>query len=560
MAWTATTATLVGAAAAVISGSLAAVAWRHRNERAAEEFLVLLLALATWSAVYAVQLGFDDLATQLVWQRLTLGVAGVVPTVWLLFALRYAGRDAWLSRRRIAVLATEPAAFMALCLTNPIHGLIWTDATRTTALGATVPALTFGVGYWLHIAYAYLIVAAGIVLLLALGNLAARMYRYQVALLIVGAIPPLFSHIAFSLGRSPIPNLDLTPFLFSFTGVVFGLALFRFNLLALTPVARIQSLREMGDGLVVVDDSDRVVDVLGVARELFDQELAIGRPVSEGIDAANLEALDGSIHTSTIGGQRRAYELRLAPVRDHHGARTGRMLMVRDVTGLRESEQRLKVSNRVLRHNLRNEIGVVLGYARTLAERLDGTDEAYATVIHETATELHELSEKARRITHLDGAINGERATVDIAAELSAVVEEFRAATTDLVIHLDVPDSLEVTMVSQETFRIAVRNVIENAVEHNDAAKPCVSATVESTDDEVRIRVADNGSGLPEMERSVIGAGLETPLEHSQGLGLWLTYWCVSMSNGSLDLDADDDGTTVTIAFPAEDAGDPAIA
>ena len=80
-----------------------------------------------------------------------------------------------------------------------------------------------------------------------------------------------------------------------------------------------------------------------------------------------------------------------------------------------------------------------------------------------------------------------------------------------------------------------------------------MAVTVRPGEDETLIEVSDNGSGIPELERSVIGAGLETPLEHSQGLGLWLTYWCVTMSDGTLDLDTGIVGTTVTLEFPQGD-------
>lgn len=95
--------------------------------------------------------------------------------------------------------------------------------------------------------------AVGILLLLKHASHITPICKKQVALLIIAALPPFLSHISWTLGMSPIPHLYLTPFVFAFAGIVFGLALFRFELLKLAPVARSQALEKVGDGIVVVD-------------------------------------------------------------------------------------------------------------------------------------------------------------------------------------------------------------------------------------------------------------------------------------------------------------------
>jgi hypothetical protein len=93
MAWAPTTYTLIGLTAVAISLAVAVDAWVHRPERTAPSFMTLMPTLAAWSLVYSVQLGFDTLAAQLVWQRVTFAVAAFVPTVWLVFTIKYAGYD-----------------------------------------------------------------------------------------------------------------------------------------------------------------------------------------------------------------------------------------------------------------------------------------------------------------------------------------------------------------------------------------------------------------------------------------------------------------------------------
>jgi len=68
-------------------------------------------------------------------------------------------------------------------------------------------------------------------------------------------------------------------------------------------------------------------------------------------------------------------------------------------------------------------------------------------------------------------------------------------------------------------------NLIENGIEHNTGPNPSVRVAVELDGDRVQIRIADNGSGIDDYERSILERGTETPLEHGSGLGLWLAKW-----------------------------------
>ena len=76
--------------------------------------------------------------------------------------------------------------------------------------------------------------------------------------------------------------------------------------------------------------------------------------------------------------------------------------------------------------------------------------------------------------------------------------------------------------------------------------------------------VADNGPGIPESERRVFTEGTETPLSHGSGLGLWLTEWIVTRSNGHLCFEENDPrGTVVRVRLretePASARTEPAV-
>jgi hypothetical protein len=51
---------------------------------------------------------------------------------------------------------------------------------------------------------------------------------------------PAFSNLISLAGFSPFPGLDLTPFVFTLSGILIMIGLFRFHLLEIVPIAHSQ--------------------------------------------------------------------------------------------------------------------------------------------------------------------------------------------------------------------------------------------------------------------------------------------------------------------------------
>ena len=236
---------------------------------------------------------------------------------------------------------------------------------------------------------------------------------------------------------------------------------------------------------------------------------------------------------------------------------------------LRDRQQRLEVLYRVIRHNIRNEMSVILNYADIAADMTDDDQvEMAAETISDTGRKLTSLSEKARQIQNaLDAA--DETSRVDAAAVARETVADHREAFPDVTFRTAIPESCPAAAIT--ALELAVENVVENAAKHDDSAEPTVDVAVGGTDDRVFVSVADGGPGIPEQERNVLSEGRETSLEHGSGLGLWLVYWVVDRSGGRLRFDDNHPrGSVVTLVLdrPAdaadgptpEAAGDPPLA
>jgi len=78
-------------------------------------------------------------------------------------------------------------------------------------------------------------------------------------------------------------------------------------------------------------------------------------------------------------------------------------------------------------------------------------------------------------------------------------------------------DTGDIHVRNTELFTNAIDEAITNAIKHTEQPIPEVAITVQRDlgADQFRITIADNGPGVPELERHAINSGEETPLGQS---------------------------------------------
>ncbi len=336
--------------------------------------------------------------------------------------------------------------------------------------------------------------------------------------------------------------VDFTPATAAIAGLIFWVALYRGDLRNLPPVAYQNVPALLGDAVLVFDPADRLIEANTRAESLFEE-------IEAGVTAADLlgdapDALDGTVVSPAQG----EYELRSSPVTDWRDTRVGTVVVLRDVTELKASEQRLSVVNRILRHNLRNELTVILGEVDRLADQPDN-DEALER-LGTAATRLSRLSEKARHIRSSRVGADAPTVAVDLAAVAESVLAQHRERSPAARLSFESPEAAFVSAPDREAVETILDNLLENAIEHHDRAQPSVAVTVDPGDPVV-LRVADDGPGIPPAEREPLTQREESQLEHASGLGLWLVRWLVEAAGGTLAFaDREPRGTVVTVRLP----------
>ncbi|MFB6354287.1 MAG: ATP-binding protein [Halobacteriales archaeon] len=219
---------------------------------------------------------------------------------------------------------------------------------------------------------------------------------------------------------------------------------------------------------------------------------------------------------------------------------------------LATERERLEVLNRVVRHDIRNDMNVVLGWLDALADHVETADGRAALERVRTASEhVVELTGIAREyVAVVVGDSDLELQPVSLAEVLQNEVRTREASypAAEFAVDGELP---AVTVRANELLSAVFRNLLNNAVQHNDTDEPVVEVAAEAQDDAVVVTVADNGPGIPVAERRVIEEGEETPLFHGSGLGLWLIHWTVTLAGGEVRIEERSPrGSRVAIALP----------
>jgi PAS domain S-box-containing protein len=354
MVWQITPYTIPLLGASIVSALSALYMWRHHQVSAAKTLSLILLVGTGWLLCYVLEYGSTALEAKIIWSKLQYVTVVIISMGWFIFTLQYTAHERWVTRRTIALLGIVPLITMFLVLTNETHRLIWEDVELITGGSFVLSHYTHGPWFWVHSAYSYMLVLGGSLLLLRMLFRSQYLYRWQIGALLLAAFLPVLESILYITESSPLSYMGLTVFGFPAACLAVLLCIFRFRLGDIVPVAREAIIENMGDGVLVLDPLNRIVDVNPLTQELMGHSASevLGQPIGtvwpNWSDCLMGADTDKEIVVNNPHGQR-FYDVRVSPLKDVHGDLVSQIVVLRDITDRKRAEELLHESEEKFR-------------------------------------------------------------------------------------------------------------------------------------------------------------------------------------------------------------------
>jgi PAS domain S-box-containing protein len=344
--------------ALIVLGALAiagaAIASQRRSHPSAIWVAWLMAAIGLWSLGYALEIIFGNLRLQILMAKIEYFGIVSVPLLWFFFAMEYTGKGKTIREKKLGWLAVFPVLTLAMVWTNEFHHLIWTVTSQIEYAGIHFFTVEHGGFYWIHVAYSYSLILIGSLVFLWQAIKARTSNRAQAVAILVAISITWGGNIIYHTPLNPFPYLDLTSFAMATTGLVLIFSLLRVGPLDLFPVIGENILERMSDGVLVLDDQDRILYANHTFRRYANiwPETPIGKLVDDaletwphfaetfrGVDNAHTEIKIASDPVTTL-----YFDLRISPILNRNRRPVGRVFVLHDISERKQAEMRLTAS------------------------------------------------------------------------------------------------------------------------------------------------------------------------------------------------------------------------
>jgi signal transduction histidine kinase len=539
----------------------------YRMKDAVRWFAITMLLVAIWALGYGLELMSETLEEMLFWVKIEYIGISLAPATWIWFCLKYTGLDKWVNFKTGMVVFAIPLITFLMILTNEFHHLHY-RAVSVYDLGP-FPLLEISIGPWymVHTTFFYLSLLFGNILLLIKFKNADSIYRKQINLLIFAGIVPWFFNVTYLLGYRPFEHIDLTPYAFLFTYIFIGIALLRFELFNIKPIARDKVFELITKGILVFDPNEKVIDynhaILKALKNPKDKligksmgELFENKPeLIDVIKKREVCELELIMDTDNNNSE---FRIECVPILDKKDFFSGMMVLFENISVEKKIQRQLQYQAdeliktnslkdklfTIISHDLKGPILGVRELIRLTNEGYIGKDEFFkilpevnknmdsVSILLEnllawTSSQLKgEVVEKQE--FNLEDLIQEQFKLFDKTVnEKGVFLKKIKYSQGDIFVFAD-----------KNMIDLAIRNLISNAIKFSGKGDT-VSVILKEKPESVYIRIKDTGSGIPQenlekLRRKESISTLGKNKESGTGLGLLLVQEYIEKNGGHL--------------------------
>lgn len=244
----------------------------------AKIFSLLLISFTFWSITYSLQLISEEYSWIVFWAKIKFLAVNAVPVLYLLFSLYYVDKKNWINKKNTLLFSIIPIVSLFLIFTNESHLFFWGEMTPifNENIHATYIYLEPGFFFDIYLFYSYTISMIASILIIWMLRKSHQLFIKQGIIILIGVFTPIIGNIIYNFDIFILPlDYDITPILFSVTGICLVYGFFRYKLLDILPIARNNIFEYIDNAIFVFDNEERLVDLNNKAKTLISQEYII---------------------------------------------------------------------------------------------------------------------------------------------------------------------------------------------------------------------------------------------------------------------------------------------
>jgi signal transduction histidine kinase len=299
-------------------------------------------------------------------------------------------------------------------------------------------------------------------------------------------------------------------------------------------------VHSIAEPVVVVNPAGRFVTVNGAAAELFGLAgpFEVGQPVAGRLGHPKLEAMLVSDAEASgefvLGTPARAYHATARRIISSDRRMLGRVVVLEDVSKVREADQAKADFVAVIGHELRTPLTVVQGYATTLRRRWDRMPDKLRVAAFESLEQNADRLERLIEDMLFISGIGDKTPALQLGpADLGPVLDQCSGGR--IVVRR--PQHPLVLPLDREKIEQVLRHLLDNALKFSSGSVLLEAAPMNGG---VEVSVTDTGPGIfsgdiPHLfERFCQLDGTSTRVEGGTGIGLYICRRLVEMMGGRI--------------------------
>lgn len=444
------------------------------------------------------------------WYKVRFSMIILIGFFFLKFVLLYTRKENKYENIPLLVLAIPPVILLFMNLSNDYHGLMASQIKFLHHGNIFIREYWHpGPFYWLHSVLSIVYFLISFVLLAQLTLNSTGLQKKQTKMILFSMIFPLFAGIPQSLLKLNF-GVDFLGLMTALTCITNGVAIFRYQLFSLTPIARNALIEDMGDAVIVIDPAKIIIDINPAAEKILKSKkkivgLSIAKEMPNLIFDNDLsDTVTKKTITVTVDDLQIPYNINISPIKNQKEELLGYLIVMRDVSELKELISDLDAYARTVAHDLKNPVSTLRWYIELSQKAIEARDKKDVSLFLNSMSNLTRhmnsiidellLFAELRKVEEKDLIQLNMRVIIEnIKVRLSGLIESKGAK---IVCGNNWPEVISYPQWIEEV----LANYVNNAIRFGGLPPIVEIGATKLEDESVKIFVKDNGKGFSEEE------------------------------------------------------------